>query len=236
MRPPDRVADYLDTLTRALSFDPPLAQRVRQEVEDHLCEAAAASGDGASEAEARAIRNFGDAREIASQYAALSLLRQTRRSGALVVVASGILYLAMKGRLAWYGLMQWGLSEHLQGLGKIVFAIDRSAYIAAFLLGAAGWAYISAAGRVSARFDAPCRKRLRRGVLLAVAASCPMLVSATADTVATALRVFDERPPVSVAAIPLLSIAVEIAFVAVMAVAIGKTLRNTLRAASLPSR
>src|SRR5579871_3433265 len=163
MRQPVRVADYLDTLTRELSFDQPLAHRVRQEVEDHLWEAAAASGDGSSEAQARVIRNFGDAREIASQYAALSLTRQTRRSGALVVVAAGVLYLAMKGRIAWYGLMQWVLSANLQGLAKIVFVVDCSAYIAAFLLGAAGWAYISA-GRASARFAAPCRSPSPRRV------------------------------------------------------------------------
>jgi hypothetical protein len=234
MRQPDHVADYLDTLTRELSFDLPLAHRVRREVEDHLREVAAASGDGSIEAQARAIRNFGDAREIASQYAALSLLRQTRQTGAIVVVASGVLYLAMKGRIAWYGLMQWTLSDNLQGVGKVVLAIDRPAYILAFLLGAAGWAYISS-GHVSARFNARCRQRLRRGLLLAIAAACPMLVSVMADTLVTALRILEERPPVSVSSIPLLSIAVEIAFAVVLVIAIGKTLRNTLRASALSS-
>ena len=98
------VADYLDALTRELSFDLPLAHRVRQEVEDHLWEATAADGDASIEAQARAVRSFGEAREIASQYAALSLLRQARRSGAIIVLASGALYIAMKGRVAWYGL------------------------------------------------------------------------------------------------------------------------------------
>lgn len=40
MPPPSSVADYLDRLTRALRFDTALAHRVRQEVEDHLLEAA----------------------------------------------------------------------------------------------------------------------------------------------------------------------------------------------------
>ena len=39
------VADYLDALTRELSFDLPLAHRVRQEVEDHLWEATAVNSD-----------------------------------------------------------------------------------------------------------------------------------------------------------------------------------------------
>src|SRR5712692_10385719 len=70
---PGPVADYLGRLMRELSFDLPLASRVCQEVEDHLDEAVAAMGDSLIEAQGRAIRNFGDAREIASQYAALSL-------------------------------------------------------------------------------------------------------------------------------------------------------------------
>src|ERR1700746_24800 len=98
------VADYLDALTRELGFDRPLAHRVRQEVEDHLWEATAANGGSSIEVQARAVRCFGEAREIASQYAALSLLRQARRSGAIIVLASGALYIAMKGRVALFGL------------------------------------------------------------------------------------------------------------------------------------
>ena len=72
-------------------------------------------------------------------------------------------------------------------------------------------------------------------MLLATAAACPMVVSVIADAVVTALRYLEERPPVSVFVIPVLSIAIEVAFAAVLVIAIGKTLRNTLRAASLLS-
>jgi hypothetical protein len=228
------VADYLDALARELSFDSPLAHRVRQEVEDHLWEATAANGDASIEAQASAVRSFGEAREIAGQYAALSLLRQARRSGAIIVLASGALYIAMKGRVAWYGLMQWGLSDTLQPVGKVVLAIDRAAYILAFLLGAVGWAYISSR-RVSPRLHAGSCAQLKRGLLLAMAAAFPMVVSVIADAVVTVLRLLEERPPVSVFLIPLLSIAIEVAFAAVLVITIGKTLRNTLRASSLLS-
>jgi hypothetical protein len=228
------VADYLDSLTRELSFDRPLAHRVCQEVEDHLREATAASGDASIEAQARAVRSFGEAREIASQYAALSLLRQARRSGAIIVLASGALYIAMRGRIAWYGLMHWALSDTLEPVGKVLLVVDRAAYILAFLLGVVGWAYISSR-RVSPRFHAGCRAQLKRGLLLGVAAACPMMVSVIADAVVTALRLLEERPPVSVFLIPLLSIAIEVAFAAVLIVTIGKTLRNTVRASSLLS-
>ena len=62
-----------------------------------------------------------------------------------------------------------------------------------------------------------------------------VVVSVIADAVVTALRLFEERPPVSVFLIPLLSIAIEVAFTAVLVIAIGKTLRNTMRASSLLS-
>lgn len=136
--------------------------------------------------------------------------------------------------MAWYGLMQWALSEAMQPVGKVVLAIDRTAYILAFLLGAVGWAYISSR-RVSPRFHALCRAQLKRGLLLAMAAACPMVVSVIADAVVTALRYLEERPPVSVFFIPVLSIAIEVAFAAALVIAIGKTLRNTLRASSLLS-
>ena len=71
-------------------------------------------------------------------------------------------------------------------------------------------------------------------MLLAMAAA-PMVVSVIADAVVTALRLLDERPPASVFLIPLLSIAIEMAFAAVLVIAISKTLRNALRASSLLS-
>jgi len=229
------IADYLEALTRELSFDRSLAHRVRLEVEDHLWEATTANRDTSIEAQARAVMSFGEVRKIADQYAALSLLRQARRSGAIIVLASGVLYIAMKGRVAWYGLMQWALSDTLRPVGKMVLAIDRAAYILAFLLGAVGWAYISSR-RVSPRFDATCRSQLKWSFRLAVAASCPMVVSVIADATVTALRLFNERPPLSVFLIPLLSIAIEVAFAVVLVIVIGKTQRSTRRAFSLLSR
>src|ERR1700745_1810193 len=99
--------------------------------------------------------------------------RQVRRSGAIIVLASGALYIAMKGRVAWYGLMQWALSDAMQPVGKVGLAIDRTTYILAFLLGAVGWAYISSR-RVSLRFHARCRAQLKRGLLLTKARECLM--------------------------------------------------------------
>ncbi len=99
MPQPVSVAEYLDALTRELRFDLQLSQRVRREVEDHLLDAISddASGDP-SEAQRQAIARFGDPHEIARQYAPLSLLKQTRRLGAIVVVAIAAILVLMKGR------------------------------------------------------------------------------------------------------------------------------------------
>ena len=48
----------------------------------------------------------------------------------------------------------------------------------------------------------------------------------------TALRLLEERPPVLVFMVPLLSIGIEVAFAADLVTTIGKTLRNTVRASS----
>ena len=62
-----------------------------------------------------------------------------------------------------------------------------------------------------------------------------MVVSAIADAVVRALWYLEERPPVSVFFIPVRSIAIEVAFAAVLVIAISKTQRDTLRASSLLS-
>jgi hypothetical protein len=46
---------------------------------------------------------------------------------------------------------------------------------------------------------------------------CPMLISVMADIAVTALRVLEEHPPASVIAIPLLSVSIEVVFIAVLA-------------------
>src|SRR6266700_1838470 len=87
----DLISDYLDTLTRELSFDPALARRMRKEAEDHLYEAVASDPMGTTiEAERRAISRFGTERDIAAQCAIPSLVKQARNAGAAVtLIADG---------------------------------------------------------------------------------------------------------------------------------------------------
>ena len=232
MPSPDIISDYLDTLSRELSFDTLLAQRVRQEVEDHLSEAVAAEPeDDSGAAQRRAIRNFGDPRAIASEYAAQSLFRQTRRVGIVaVVVAAGIL-VTMNARGAWYGWTQWGVSAELAALRRIGLSIDLYAYAIALAIGLVGWAYIGTRRR-AASFDAPYRDQMKRCLWLCAVAAAPLIAAVVTDTVLTALRLFESELRLS-ALVPIVTMAGEIAFAAVLVVQLRKAMKRAALASSL---
>ena len=232
MRPPDTVSDYLDTLTRELSFDLPLARRVRQEVEDHLSEAAAAEPEADSgEAQRRAIQKFGDPRAIASEYAAQSLFRQTRRVGITAVVAASGILVAMNARGAWYGWLQWGVSAELAAVRKIALSIDLYAFILALAIGLVGWAYIGTR-RLAARFDAPYRDQMKRCLLLCALAALPLIAAVVTDAVLTGLRLFESELRLG-ALVPLATMAGEIAFAALLVVQLRQAMKRAALASSL---
>lgn len=68
------IAAYLADLDRALAFDPALARDVRDEIEDHLREAAEQRG------EHEAVARFGQAPQIARAYASAGLATRLRGS------------------------------------------------------------------------------------------------------------------------------------------------------------
>jgi hypothetical protein len=232
MRQPDLISDYLDTLSRALSFDTLLARRVRQEVEDHLSEAVAAEPeDDAGEAQRRAILKFGNPRAIASEYAAQSLFRQTRHVGIVaVVVAAGIL-VTMNARGAWYGWMQWGVSAELAAVRRIGLSIDLYAFAVALAIGLVGWGYIGTRRR-AASFDAPYRDQMRRCLLLCAVAALPLIAAVVTDTVLTVLRLFESELRLA-ALVPVVTMAGKIAFAAVLVAQLRKAMKRASLAASL---
>jgi hypothetical protein len=84
------IAAYAELLAGRLDFNPSLSRRVRQEVQDHLWEAAAAGPPGnGREAAQRAIAKFGDPHAIAAQFAAAWLARQTWKVGVTVILVIG---------------------------------------------------------------------------------------------------------------------------------------------------
>src|SRR5262245_54736010 len=126
---PGVIAEYVERLARELDLDPSLSRRVRREVEDHLWEAVA--GDPSadrSEAERRAIANFGDPRAIAAQFKAGSLAGRARRVGVSAVLLIAAVFAVMKARFTWYSLTQWPPVERMRELAEIVVSIDRCAF------------------------------------------------------------------------------------------------------------
>ena len=213
------ISEYAESLAGRLSFDRSLSRCVRQEVEDHLWEAAAANSTGDSlEAQRRAIANFGDAKVIAAQLAVVSLARQTRKIGIIVILATATVLLAMTTRLTWYDLWQWTLCEDKRVVSETVGLIDRSAFWLAIIGGIAGWAYISS--RHTPTFCHPSYlEQLRRFSLLCAIAAGALIVSVICDGVLTALRLSGWEWSYHFL-IPIFSMVIEIACVTVLVVLI----------------
>lgn len=204
------IQEYAEKLSRELAFDASLSRRVRQEVEDHLRAAVEHDpGQDRLEAERRAVANFGDPRAIAAQFAVVSLAALARRVGHAAVLLIGAVFIAMKARVAWYGVMQFPLVEDMKALSEIVLSIDRYAFWLAVLAGAAGWAYIGSR-RAPGSYTREYQAQLRRFSLLCSAAAAALIVCVAADGLLTSLRLIGT--PWSVAfLVPLLSLAIEIA-------------------------
>lgn len=232
MQRPDLIADYLDTLTRELRFDIALSRRVRTEVEDHLCEAiAGAAGDASIEAQRRVIANFGDPRDIARRYAASSLFRQIRRVGVIVIVALAGIFISMRGRMAWYGAMQWHLSDRFQHFQAIGLPVARHAFTVALAAGVIALIYIGSR-RAPIEFDRTYRNDVNRCVALCAISAVALLTSVIAGVTLTGLRLFEGTPFV-VGAVPVLSITLEMTLAGVLFFHLRAIIRRSTFASSL---
>jgi hypothetical protein len=226
------IAEYLDKLTGELSFDPRLSRRVRQEVEDHLLNGIEHDAGGDPDEAARlAIAGFGDPREIARQYAPLSLLQQARRVGGILVVAIAAILVLMKGRSALYDLLQWRLNADWLGISTFGPPIDRYGFMVALVAGVLGWVYIGSR-RVSPTLHSGYRLQLKRCLLLSVAAAGPLIGSVITDAGLSGLRL-SEAPTSLAALIPLMSMAIEVALASIIVVQLRKAVQRRALISSL---
>jgi len=227
------VTEYLDKLSRELRFDPQLTRRVRREVEDHLLNAIGDdTDDDSSEAARRAIAKFGDPREIAQQYAPLSLLQQARRVGSILLVAIAAILVLMKGRVALYDVLQWRLNTDWLGwLGAIGPPIDRYVFQASLVFGILGWLYI-ASRRAAPTLNSDYQHQLKRCFLLSAAAAGLLIGAVILDTILGGARSVGAGMALA-AVIPLLSIAIEAALVGVIIVELRKVMQRKALISSL---
>jgi hypothetical protein len=207
------IADYVDTLAGALFFDRGLARRVRIEVEDHLWEAAAARPGGPSpENQRRVIAEFGDPGELAACYVSASLLSQTRRAAGATLLAVIAIFVAMKARIAWYGLVGWKADPHW--LTAPGLWLDRCAFAIALLIALAGCFY-AATRRAPPRFRKDYGRELDHCIALCGAAATALLITVSTETVLTSVRLFG-RGLQWESLIPVGSLAAEIAAAALL--------------------
>jgi hypothetical protein len=225
------VADYLAALARDLGYDPALSRRVCSEVEDHLRQAADVRGGRSVENQLQAILSFGEPRELARAYLTTSLLTQIRCSGAAMVSAAAAIYLAMKARVAWYDWMRWEPNSAFRAVSAIALQIDRYATLLAIMAALIACAYI-ATRRVPARINTSYRKQLNRCIVLCSASACALSACVTTEMVLTGVRL-SGIPWSAAAAIPVLSLVVEIAAIFGFVFSIHTTIGRKALAASL---
>jgi hypothetical protein len=226
------ISGYLETLSAALSFDRALAQRVRQEVEDHLQQAIAAdpSKDGIA-AEHRAIAKFGDAQAIAVQFAMISVAEQMRKLGtALILVIAGV-FVAMKGRVAWYAVMGGTADHDTTTVTSVVASVDRYSFWLSVVIGIGSFAYML--GRpIPTLVHARYRKELRCALMSCLAAIVPLVLAVISDGVLTAIRLVGAELCAS-SLVPISTMAIEIACVGIMLFHFWIMRQRTVSAASL---
>jgi hypothetical protein len=233
MPPPDPIAEYLNALTYELRFDPVLAQRVRQEVDDHLRQAADEAGDGRAppDAQLRAIARFGDGRAIARQYAPSALLAQLRRAGVVVLIALAGIYAMMKGRLAWYDFTQWSLSPDVAAAVANGFSLVRWVFIIALGLAVVGAAYIGSR-RPPQKFHKACHRQLLCCVALCASAAVALLIAIGLDGILLGLRMVGRQPSI-VVVVPIVSMILEASLAVLLVRTVAEAIQRTVAARAL---
>ena len=223
------IAAYLNELAGALAFDPALAARVVTEAREHLADAAAEDACvDRDEAERRAVARFGDPRELAEEFAAVSLARQAWRVGVVIVIAIVVATAMMKARLVWYALVQWTIADDARAAAGLVLSVNRYAFWIAVLIGLGAIVHVGRR-RAPAQLDAEYRIHLRRATLLFSSAAAALAVSVIGDLVLTALRM--GVTPSWNSIIPVVSVSIEIGSVAVVIVMIANASRLMARTA-----
>jgi hypothetical protein len=208
------IPAYLDTLARALSFDPSLSRRVRQEVEDHLLDAVAADpARDRREAERQAVARFGEPHAIAAEFTRVAAARQARSLAAAIVVMVFVVFIAMKARVAWYAATQWTMPEDMRPASRIVLLIDRYAFWTAVFLAIAGFAYM-VGRRIPLALHRARDRHLRQVSLLCAIATAALVVSVISDGLLTAFQLRGAQWWQSL--IPIFSVALEVACVGVL--------------------
>ena len=124
-----------------------------------------------------------------------------------------------------------GVSAELAAVRRIGLSIALYAYFIALAIGLLGWAYIGTRRR-AASFDAPYRDQMKRCLLLCAVAALPLIATVTTDAVLTGFRLFESELRLS-ALVPIVTMAGEIAFAALLVAQLRKAMKRAALASSL---
>jgi len=210
MRPRGPIADFGSAVARELSFDPRLARRLRAEVEDHLHEAVADRADPHGENRlAEVMCAFGDPRAFARQFLATAMLSLARRTAAVTALAVVGMFGAMEARAAWYGWVNWPVSNHVRAANAIGHPVDRFAFAlaAAFALSVLAYAITR---RAPVRFYPTFGWEIGYCIKLNAAVALALLSAMATELVLTGVRLFEAELDAR-ALVPFVSLMLEVA-------------------------
>ncbi len=159
------------------------------------------------------------------------LAKQARKVGLAVILVIAGIFIAMKARVAWYGLTQWGLRDDMLAVSGIVGLIDYYAFWLSVIVGIIGWAYISSRHPPKA-FHPSYRKQLHRFFLLWTTATAVLIAAVISDGVLTGLRFFETEISLDFL-IPLLSMAIEFVGAGILVLHIRRMTQRTASAVAL---
>jgi hypothetical protein len=225
------IRAYLDSLAGKLDFSPALSRRVREEVEDHLWEAAERSGSG-RESELRAVANFGDAHVVAVQLATAWLARQAEKVGFTVILIIAGVLVAMKARVAWYGVAQWELTKEVGAVARAVGVIDARAFQLSVIIAITGLAYLFVRRAPPAAPYAEHYRQLRRVLLVCILSTAALIVSVIGDGALTGLRLIG-RELSAECLIPIASMSIEIGCAGILVLRVLAVVGSLAQAAAL---
>jgi hypothetical protein len=191
VRPREPIADFGSAVARELSFDPRLARRLRAEVEDHLHEALADRADPYGENRlAEVMGAFGDPQAFARQFLATALLSLARRAAAVTALAVAGMFGAMEIRAAWYGWVNWPVSDHVRAANAIGHPVDRFAFVlaAAFALSALAYVFTR---RAPVRFYPTFGREIGFCVKLNAAVALALIGAMVTELVLNGVRFFE---------------------------------------------
>jgi hypothetical protein len=216
------IPAYLDALSSALSFDPALARRVRAEAADHLRQAIAADGPhGGLAAQRRAIAAFGDPQAIAAQFVAAALARRTAKLRVALVLAVASVFVAMKGRVAWYAASGFDTGHGVSPATRIIAAIDRYAFWSSVIIAVGAFAYL-AARPVAPIVHRGLRRQVRQVRLLAMAATAALALAVLSDGLLTAIKMMGAEMSAG-SLVPIATMAIEIACIGIVLLELAST-------------